>query len=95
MTASCPYCGGKWGIEGEHYDLILRCGDELDIRCSYCKNDIEFELTREWEKKTSERAYMNLYKLLEETEEKLKKMTARCTYEFQLPEDLTSDDECN
>jgi len=47
MTASCPLCGGKWDIEDEHYELILRCGDEHDIRCGYCKRVITFVMDRE------------------------------------------------
>ncbi len=46
MTASCPICNGKWDIEGEHYDLILRCGDEHDIRCKHCGRLIEFVMSR-------------------------------------------------
>ena len=46
MTASCPMCGGKWDIEGQHYEVDLRCGDEHDIRCGYCKRSITFTLVR-------------------------------------------------
>ena len=47
MTASCPMCGGKWDIEDEHYEVILRCGDEHDIKCGYCKRVITFLMDRE------------------------------------------------
>ena len=48
MTANCPCCGGKWDIEDQHYVINLRCGDELDIECGYCKKVIPFIIERKY-----------------------------------------------
>ena len=70
MTASCPNCGGKWDIEGEHWDLLLRCGDEHDIKCYYCKEEIPFVIEREYLEET---IYANIIKTILEENESLKK----------------------
>ena len=67
MTASCPNCGGKWDIEGEHYDILLRCGDEHDIKCYYCKEVIPFVIERKYLEET---IYTNIIVRLEKKLEK-------------------------
>ena len=66
MTASCPNCGGKWDIEAKHYEIILRCGDEHDIKCHYCDEEIPFVIERKYLEET---IYGNFIKtILEEIE---------------------------
>ena len=74
MTASCPCCGGKWDIEGEHWDLLLRCGDEHDIKCYYCDREIEFVIEREYlEEHVYIRQITKLVDSIEVLERRLKK----------------------
>ena len=73
VTASCPMCGGKWDDEGMHYEVLLRCGDEHDIYCHYCKNTIEFVLTRDCLAKTHIKGYKALEQIITDLERQLKK----------------------
>ena len=50
MTASCPCCGGKWDMEGEHYEVLIYAGDNIGIQCLYpsCKREIPYVIDRKF-----------------------------------------------
>lgn len=72
MTASCPMCGGKWDIEDTDYSIDLRCGDEHDIYCGYCKNTIEFVLSRKDLEKSNFKALQGYEQVINDLEKQLR-----------------------
>lgn len=72
MTANCPMCGGKWDDKGMDYEVLLRCGDEHDIYCHYCKSTIEFVLSRDDLERTHIKAYQAFERIIKDLERQLK-----------------------
>jgi hypothetical protein len=73
LTASCPICGGKWDVEGTSFSIDLRCGDEHDIYCSYCKNTIKFIISRDDLAKANIRAFQTYLQVVKDLERQLEK----------------------
>jgi len=77
MTANCPICGGKWDVENVAFRIDLRCGEELDIFCNYCKNLIKFVISRDDLAKANIRAFQNYEQVIKNLERQLEEEKGR------------------